>query len=138
MNKKNFDLLVQSMREGGEILRGTREPSRQFVVENKEEVQQVRRTFHLSQDAFARFMGVSVGTLRNWEQGRRRPTGAARVLLRIAIRRPELFAEVVALLRGLCFPLFSVWCGVLALCVLCIVGLGLVGCQFGVFFLEGF
>ena len=40
-------------------------------------------------------MGVSVGTLRNWEQGRRRPTGAARVLLRIAIRRPQLFAEAV-------------------------------------------
>ena len=95
MNKKNFDLLVQSMREGGEILRGIREPSRQFAVDNKEDVQQVRRTFHLSQDTFARFMGVSVGTLRNWEQGRRRPTGAARVLLRIAIRRPELFAEAV-------------------------------------------
>ena len=40
-------------------------------------------------------MGVSVGTLRNWEQGRRRPTGAARVLLRIAVRRPQLFAEAV-------------------------------------------
>ena len=79
MNKKNFDLLVQSMREGAEILHGTREPSRRFVVEKKEDVQQVRQAFHLSQNTFAKFMGVSVGTLRNWEQGRRRPTGAARV-----------------------------------------------------------
>ena len=39
--------------------------------------------------------GVSVGTLRNWEQGRRHPTGAARVLLRIAIRQPKLFADAV-------------------------------------------
>lgn len=95
MNKKNFDLLLQSMREGGEILRGERKPSREFVVEKKEDVQYVRQTFNISQDAFARFMGVSVGTLRNWEQGRRHPTGAARVLLRIAVRQPKLFAEVV-------------------------------------------
>ena len=96
MNKKNFDLLMESMREGGEILRGERKPSRQFVVENKEDVQQVRQTFNLSQDTFAKFMGVSVGTLRNWEQGRRHPSGAARVLLRIAIRQPKLFADVVS------------------------------------------
>ena len=96
MNKKNFDLLMESMREGGEILRGERKPSRQFVVENKEDVQQVRQTFNLSQDTFAKFMGVSVGTLRNWEQGRRHPTGAARVLLRIAIRQPKLFADAVS------------------------------------------
>ena len=95
MNKKNFDMLMQSMREGAEILNGTREPSRRFVVEKKEDVQQVRQTFHLSQNTFAKFMGVSVGTIRNWEQGRRHPTGAARVLLRIAIRRPQLFAEAV-------------------------------------------
>ena len=96
MNKKNFDLLLESMREGGEILRGERKPSRQFVVEKKEDVQQVRQTFNLSQDTFAKFMGVSVGTLRNWEQGRRHPSGAARVLLRIAIRQPKLFADAVS------------------------------------------
>ena len=95
MNKQNFDLLVQSMREGGEILRGERTPSRQFVVEKKEDVLQVRQAFNLSQNTFARFMGVSVGTLRNWEQGRRHPTGAARMLLRIALRQPKLFAEVI-------------------------------------------
>lgn len=96
MNKKNFDLLLESMREGGEILRGERKPSRQFVVEKKEDVQQVRQIFNLSQNTFAKFMGVSVGTLRNWEQGRRHPTGAARVLLRIAIRQPKLFADAVS------------------------------------------
>ena len=95
MNKKNFELLLESMREGGEILRGERKPSRQFVVEKKEDVLQVRQAFNLSQNTFAKFMGVSVGTLRNWEQGRRRPTGAARVLLRIAIRQPKLFADAM-------------------------------------------
>ena len=95
MNKKNFDLLLESMREGGEILRGERKPSRRFAVEEKEDVQYVRQAFNLSQSAFAKFMGVSVGTLRNWEQGRRHPTGAARVLLRIEIRQPKLFADAV-------------------------------------------
>ena len=95
MNKKNFDLLLESMREGGEILRGERKPSRRFVVEEKEDVQYVRQAFNLGQSAFAKFIGVSVGTLRNWEQGRRHPTGAARVLIRIAIRQPKLFADAV-------------------------------------------
>ena len=94
MNKKNFDLLLQSMREGGEILRGERKPSREFVVEKKEDVQYVRQTFNISQDAFAKFMGVSVGTLRNWEQGRRHPTGPAKMLLRIVARKPEIFTEM--------------------------------------------
>lgn len=96
MNKKNFELLLDSMREGAEILRGARKPSREFRVEKKEDVLHVRQSFHASQDAFAKIMGVSVGTLRNWEQGRRRPTGAARVLLAIANRRPEVFWETIS------------------------------------------
>ena len=95
MNKKNFKLLLGSMREGAQILRGEREPSRRFTIDKKEDVQYVRQTFHASQDAFAKFMGVSVSTLRNWEQGHRRPTGAARVLLTIALRQPELFRSTV-------------------------------------------
>jgi len=47
----------------------------------------------LSQDKFAALLGVSVKTLHNWEQGRRKPTGAARVLLRLASRHPEVVLE---------------------------------------------
>ncbi len=50
-------------------------------------------TANLSQDKFAALLGVSVKTLHNWEQGRRRPSGAARVLLRVAARHPELVLE---------------------------------------------
>ena len=39
-------------------------------------------------------MGVSINTLQNWEQGRRRPTGPAKVLLRIVVRKPEIFTEM--------------------------------------------
>jgi putative transcriptional regulator len=49
----------------------------------------VRRRLGLSQPAFAGLFGVSVWTLRNWEQGRRRPDGPARALLRIIEREPE-------------------------------------------------
>ena len=40
-------------------------------------------------------MGISVGTLRNWEQGRRKPEGPARVLLRVAAKHPEAVLDVV-------------------------------------------
>jgi DNA-binding transcriptional regulator YiaG len=50
----------------------------------------------LSQEAFARALGISVHTLRNWEQGRRMPHGPALALLRIAARHPEVLAESLA------------------------------------------
>lgn len=101
MNKKNFDELVASMREGGAILRGTKKAARTWTVagdkriETKEDVQALRQEFGVSQSVFAKFMGVSINTLQNWEQGRRQPTGAARVLLTIAHRQPTLFRETV-------------------------------------------
>jgi putative transcriptional regulator len=53
------------------------------------DVRAVRERYGLSQDQFAGLMGISVGTLRNWEQGRRKPRGPARVLLVVAARHPE-------------------------------------------------
>jgi putative transcriptional regulator len=49
-----------------------------------------------SQQEFATLMGVSKRTLQEWEQGRRKPTGAARTLLEVAIKRPEVLREIVA------------------------------------------
>jgi putative transcriptional regulator len=48
----------------------------------------------LSQQKFADVLGVSARTLQEWEQGRRNPSGAARSLLEIAKRRPEVLREV--------------------------------------------
>lgn len=47
----------------------------------------------LSQAAFAKLLGVSVRTLQEWEQGRREPSGAARTLLRVALRTPEAILD---------------------------------------------
>ncbi len=53
------------------------------------EAVQARHRLGLSQETFAALLGVSSGTLRGWEQGRRQPTRAARVLLRVAAQHPE-------------------------------------------------
>jgi putative transcriptional regulator len=50
----------------------------------------------LSQTAFARSIGVAVGTLRGWEQGLRRPEGPARVLLALIDSRPTLVQEALS------------------------------------------
>lgn len=57
-------------------------------------VTEVRHTVGLSQSQFARLIGVSVRTLQHWEQGRRSPSGAARTLIRIAEKHPELLLDL--------------------------------------------
>ena len=54
----------------------------------------IRQKLKLSQSAFASLMGVSSRTLQDWEQGRRKPQGPAKSLLRIAEQHPEIFIEV--------------------------------------------
>jgi DNA-binding XRE family transcriptional regulator len=62
-----------------------------------EDIAALRRFTALSQEAFARALGISVHTLRNWEQGRRMPEGPALALLRIAARHPRVLRENLAL-----------------------------------------
>jgi putative transcriptional regulator len=59
-------------------------------------VKAVRARLALSQTEFARRFGLSVGTVRDWEHGRRMPEGAARVLLRVIEREPDAVARAVA------------------------------------------
>lgn len=58
-------------------------------------VSAARAASGLSQAQFATLMGVSVRTLQEWEQGRRKPSGAAQTLLRVAQRHPEVLREMV-------------------------------------------
>ena len=55
-----------------------------------------RKKSGLSQTEFAKLLGVSVRTLQEWEQGRRQPSGAAKTLIAIAERRPEVLREAAA------------------------------------------
>ena len=59
-------------------------------------IAEARTRSGLSQNRFAELLGVSPRTVQDWEQGRRQPSGAARSLLTIAARRPEVLREVFA------------------------------------------
>jgi DNA-binding transcriptional regulator YiaG len=61
--------------------------------ESGEDIAALRRFVGLTQARFAQAMGISVHTLRNWEQGRRHPEGPAIALLRIAARHPRIIRE---------------------------------------------
>lgn len=92
MNDKDFTELVESIKQAGEIKRGAREPGR--VIEfSPMDIKGIRRKFDKSQREFALMIGVSVGTLQNWEQGRRKP----RALLRVADQSPEAFRDALEL-----------------------------------------
>lgn len=62
-------------------------------IESGDDIAALRRFIGLTQVQFAEAMGISVHTLRNWEQGRRRPEGPAVGLLRIAARHPRIIRE---------------------------------------------
>lgn len=94
MKKELFNELVESVREGGAILQGRAKPSRTFVVKGAD-IKLIRANHKLSQSEFAALLGISTGTLRNWEQGRRSPEGPARVLLHVASKHPEAIWDVV-------------------------------------------
>jgi putative transcriptional regulator len=94
MKKELFDELLQSVKEATAIERGKVKPSRTFEVKTGNDVVRVRSGLGLSQHKFARLLGISENTLQNWEQGRRKPAGAAKVLLKVAARHPQAILEV--------------------------------------------
>ncbi len=88
MKNKDFKDLLTSIDQSREIHVGKIKPGRIFkfhpiVVTN------IRKKLHVSQAEFAHLIGVSVDTLQNWEQGRRRPEGPALALLKVAETNPE-------------------------------------------------
>lgn len=82
---------------GMEILEGIRElkQGRLGRITTVPPVSEIRARVGLSQSEFARLLGVSVRTLQEWEQGRRAPSGPARMLLTIAHKNPKLLLEAV-------------------------------------------
>ncbi|MEX2583715.1 MAG: helix-turn-helix domain-containing protein [Gemmatimonadota bacterium] len=94
MRDELYNELMESVREGGAILRGSKRPNRTFNVDEPN-VADIREQLGLSQQKFAMMLGISVGTLRNWEQGRRRPEGPARTLLRVAAKHPAAVLDTV-------------------------------------------
>ena len=94
MKDELFAELVASVREGGALLRGEKEPARTFHLDRLD-IKRIREGYKLTQEQFAAMLGISVRTLRNWEQGRRVPEGPAMVLLRVADKHPEAVLDAV-------------------------------------------
>ena len=99
MKEADFQNLLQGIREAGSYLRGNKKAAARIDRIDRIDpasVTAVRTKLRLSQKAFSSAFGISPATLRNWEQGRRQPTGAARVLLRVAAKHPKAVLEAVA------------------------------------------
>jgi len=95
MRDKDFNNLVRSVKQAGKIRRGEIKPARVFQF-SPVDIKQIRLGLKKSQAEFAMMIGVSVSTLQNWEQGRRRPEGPARALLKIAAEKPDAVIEALS------------------------------------------
>ena len=89
-----FEELLLSVKEAKDIMRGKKEPSRKFYIEEPD-AKEIRKKLHLTQNQFASLMNISIHTLRNWEQGRRQPEGPAKVLLNVANNHPNILIEML-------------------------------------------
>ena len=95
MKKTDFADLVKSVRQAGKIRRKKMRASRTFTF-RPADIRGIRNSLGRSQPEFAMMIGVSVATLRNWEQGRRTPDGPAQALLRVAAHNPEAVADALS------------------------------------------
>ena len=91
---KAFDEIMAGLDDARAYLKGDRTG---FAVHEIDvpwpDVAAIRSKTGLSQPAFARSIGIPLGTLKNWEQGRRRPEGPARVLLALIDKRPSIVQD---------------------------------------------
>jgi putative transcriptional regulator len=94
MKKELFEELLESVKQAKAIEKGELKAARVVKVNAKADIVRVRGKLGLSQSKFAAILGISADTLQNWEQGRRSPTGPAKVLLKIAAKHPEILLEV--------------------------------------------
>lgn len=91
---KAFDKIMAGLDDARAYLKGNRAGFTEHEIEVPHpDVVAIRSKTGLSQPAFARSIGIPVGTLKNWEQGRRRPEGPARVLLALIDRRPSIVQD---------------------------------------------
>ncbi len=94
MKEQAFNELMESMKQAVAISNGEMQPSRTFVY-SPVNVKEIRERTNKNQEEFANMIGVKVGTLRNWEQGRRKPDGAALSLLKIVAANPIYVDQIL-------------------------------------------
>ena len=101
INKVIGDTLQDLINSGGKTSFSVKE-LKLFGIEipsdelSASEIKKIRKSTHLSQNVFARLLNVSLSSVRQWEQGKRIPTGATKVLLELLLKKPDiLFYRIV-------------------------------------------
>ena len=94
MKPAAFNKLLKSIDQARTIHAGKRKASRVFNVKPMD-IKSIRQKWRVSQTEFAQLIGVSPATLKNWEQGRTVPDGAARILLKVAENRLDAIQEAL-------------------------------------------
>jgi len=95
MSKKTFDNIMQGMSEALEYADGNTEHA-QVTEYSAMDIKAIRQKSGMSQPVFAKSFGVKVPTLRKWEQGTRKPTGAALTLLKVLDKKPDAVREALS------------------------------------------
>ena len=95
MKKSDFEGLLKSLEQAGEFLKTGKLNGGRVHIPPEIDAAAIRAKTGLSQSAFAAQIGVSVATLRNWEQGRRMPDGPARVLLALLRKDPMIVQRML-------------------------------------------
>jgi putative transcriptional regulator len=97
VTKEAFESIMAGLEDALAYARGDRSHGIAHEIEVPEvDVRTLRAKLGLSQSRFAAMFRVSVATVRNWEQGRRRPEGPARVLLTVLDREPDAVRRALA------------------------------------------
>lgn len=94
MDEASFNELRQSLEEAVLIEKGEMQPARVFKM-TPLDITSIRTKAHKTQEEFATMLNISIGTLRNWEQGRRKPDGAALSLLKVVSANPQYVESVL-------------------------------------------
>ena len=89
---KNRDIWQEVLESATEIKAGR---GKRFIVVSDNPIVQTRAKTNLSQSEFAGLLGVSKRTLEQWEQGRRKPSGAAKTLLKVAQHYPDILQKMI-------------------------------------------
>lgn len=92
---KNKNSILDSLNEVLEDVKGVKKLNSRSVVVEDINVHDIREKYHLTQIEFSRLFGFSLRTLQQWEQGRRRPQGSAKVLLKVIDYAPDVVNEAL-------------------------------------------
>ena len=96
MSKKAFDKIAAGLEDAIAIMEGREAPENYNVyVPANVDVKAIRAKLNMTQGQFAARFGFAIGTLRDWEQGRKNPEKSNRVLLTIIDKRPDVVTSVL-------------------------------------------